>query len=336
MKANQAREALIQYEAGQDKVDMKEMSQVDRATFQVSDAPWSNAPGKEPNVKPDGLATGGNITPSDTTDSVDVEAATCYQEGVKVSVSSATLDLGRDGTGDDYQIQSVVIDDTGSYTLVAGSAGTAFTETRGDAGGPPLIPTGQIEVGQVRVDSASSADIVEDEIYQVVNIHQERYDFPLWTEYPAKVVDGSLVAQIEFISDLPQIHSADSNGFQTKNVWCQVYTPIFANLEPAAEYTPPETSHSQDSTEVYGGAIGSLSTSLNQGSFTVYMQDGVTDHILGVKDTEVWVKFYPHRKRAPYLLAQGALGMSRSFPAGDSIQAECTLSASEAAVEVAS
>ena len=38
--------------------------------------------------------------------------------------------------------------------------------------------------------------------------------------------------------------------------------------------------------------------------------------------------------RSPYILSQGKLGISRTFPAGDNIAAACTISATEAASEV--
>jgi len=48
----------------------------------------------------------------------------------------------------------------------------------------------------------------------------------------------------------------------------------------------------------------------------------------------LWFKFFPDRYASPYILCQGKLGISRTFPAGDSLQAACTISASEAASEV--
>jgi hypothetical protein len=49
----------------------------------------------------------------------------------------------------------------------------------------------------------------------------------------------------------------------------------------------------------------------------------------------LWFKFYPDRYKSSYLLTQGKLGISRTFPAGDNIQAACTISASAAGTEVA-
>ena len=45
-------------------------------------------------------------------------------------------------------------------------------------------------------------------------------------------------------------------------------------------------------------------------------------------------KFFQDRLRTPFILSQGKLGVSRSFPAGDQVTAACTVSAEEEAVEV--
>ena len=54
-----------------------------------------------------------------------------------------------------------------------------------------------------------------------------------------------------------------------------------------------------------------------------------------LKNETLWFKFFPDRYQSPYILSQGKLGISRTFPAGDSMQAACTISAASAAVEVA-
>ena len=42
--------------------------------------------------------------------------------------------------------------------VVAGTATTAFSDTRGASGGPPFIPVGSVEVAQVRLTSNVRAD----------------------------------------------------------------------------------------------------------------------------------------------------------------------------------
>ena len=335
LRSNQASEALVQYESGQELVAMQQMDQHDRKLFSIDDVPWSDAPGREPVIRPDGMLTGGVITPNTGTDEEDeiaVSAGTANQGGDEINVGAATLTIDRSGTGidmtdtNDHAIVSVVVDGDGNYALEYGAPSTAFSTTRGDPGGPPLIPQGQIENGQVRLTSEVSAFIAESEIYQVENAHKEMAMTPTWAENYA---DG----QVEFISELPEIHEEDGDGNQTKQVWAEVYTPMFANLEPASDFVPIETTHSVTSTEVYGGAIGASSSSLGQATFTVYLRDGVTDPLISLKNTRMWVKFLPHRLRAPYMLTLGTLGISRTFPAGDNMQAACTLTGNSPTVE---
>ena len=84
-----------------------------------------------------------------------------------------------------------------------------------------------------------------------------------------------------------------------------------------------------------GTTLGSTSSTLNQGTFTAFLEDGVTDPLVTLKGQTLWFRFYPDRFKSPYILTQGKLGISRTFPAGDNLQAACTVSASQAALEVA-
>jgi len=144
-------------------------------------------------------------------------------------------------------------------------------------------------------------------------------------------------AQVEFASALSEIHSDDEGSTtSTKEVYASYYEPTFTEQPYAHDFTPPENSHSVNSTQVYGGTVASTSSSLGQGSFTALCKDGVTDNIISLKDETLWFKFFPNKNKSPYMLAQGKLGISRSFPAGDNISVECTISASEAGHEVSS
>jgi hypothetical protein len=186
-----------------------------------------------------------------------------------------------------------------------------------------LIPVDSIEIGQVRVSSTSAAVVASSEIFQVVGLHQERADFPLWD-----VNYGS--GGVTFLAALPEIHT----GPTCKKVYASYASPIFADVALASDFVPPETSHSVSSTQVYGTTLGSSSSSLAQGTFTAYLNNGVSDALVLLKNATLWFKFFPDRYATPYILAQGKLGIARTFPAGDSIQAACTISAASASTEV--
>jgi hypothetical protein len=61
----------------------------------------------------------------------------------------------------------------------------------------------------------------------------------------------------------------------------------------------------------------------------------VTDTLLGLADETLVFKFFPDENKAPYIVCQGELGISGSFPAADNISCACTISAEVAAVRKA-
>ena len=321
-----AENAKLQYEAGQSSVAMSALTNSgDETTFTSAATLWSQRAGYAPVVMPNGVLTGLAVSVHASNDTVTVAAGTCNLNGVVTSVSAGTGVITRPATNV-AKVCSITINSSGSIAVVAGTDGgsTTFSETRAAAGGPPLIPTTSIEIAQVRVTSATAAVITAAQIFQVVGTHRERADYPL---YDINYDEGS----VTFLSALPEIHT----GTVPKGVYASYASPIFSDVALASDFVPPETSHSVSSTQVYGTTLGSTSSTLGQGSFTAYLQDGVSDGLVTLKNEILWFKFYPDRYKTPYLLTQGKLGISRTFPAGDTLQAACTISASSAAVEVA-
>ena len=144
-------------------------------------------------------------------------------------------------------------------------------------------------------------------------------------------LQAQLTGQVIFLAEVPQIHT----GSVAKKVYASYATPIFGEVTLASDFTPPETTNNVTSTQIYGTTLGSTSSTLGQGSFTAYLNDGVTDALVTLKNENLWFRFFPNKFASSNILAQGKLGISRTFPAGDNIQAACTISASEAAIEVA-
>lgn len=321
-----AENAKLQYEAGQNSVSQTALTDSgDATTFTSSASLWSGRGGFAPVVRPNGVLTGGAITTHATNNTVSIAALTLNLAGVVRSVSAGSLVATRPTTAVS-KVVSLTVDSTGALAAVAGTDGptTAFSETRAAAGGPPLIPVGSVEIGQVRYTSSIAAAVAAAEIYQVVGLHRERADFPLYD------IDYS-AGSVTFLDALPEIHT----GVLPKQVWASYASPIFADVALASDFVPPETSHSVASTQVYGTTLGSTSSTLGQGAFTAFLQDGVADALVTLKNEILWFKFFPDRYKTPYLLTQGKLGISRTFPAGDNIQAACTISASAVGIEVA-
>lgn len=315
---------IIRYEAGQTPYAFDAMTDSgDATTFESSFSPWSDVAGNEPTVAPYGLVTGGVITATATNDQVSVAALTACMAGVSgadtdgiISVNTGTLTASRGSGADTHRITSVTVDNSGALAAVAGVVSTAFSETRGAAGGPPYIPVGSIEIGQVRLTSISAATVDDDEIYQVIGQHVERSDYPV---YDIDYANG----EVTFVTSLPLIHTADV----AKKVYVKGSTPLFAPISQTSDWVPAESTYSINSTDTYDGPVGSASSSLGQASFTAVLKDGITDSFLAQRGENIWVEFRPDRdKTTPRQITQGILGVSRTFPAGGgNFSASCTI-----------
>jgi hypothetical protein len=323
-----AENAKLQYEAGQTATAMSELTNSgDAKKFTSTAALFSNKSGYAPDVRPNGLINGGAVTPavSLTNNAVDVAALTCYLAGVKTTVS-ASLDLACARASTNVsRIDSITVTSAGAIAVVAGTDGasSAFSETRAAAGGPPLIPVGSIEIAQVRYTGNVAAAVATTEIFQVVGLHQERYDYPL---FEIDYANGD----VNFSSALDKIHT----GTVPKKVYASYAEPIFADVQLASDFTPAETSNSVSSKQIYGTTIGSSSSSLSQASFTAFLNDGISDALVTLKDEILWFKFFPDKYKSSYLLTLGKLGIGRKFPAGDNITASCTISSQTPSIEV--
>jgi len=327
---------IIRYEAAQTPHVFEAMTDSgDQTTFSASFSPFSNAANYEPTVAPYGLLTGGAITPnSGTNDSVTVAALTAVMPAVSgadsdgvIAVSSGNVSITRGLTTDTHNITSITIDNTGALAAVSGTDGTAFSETRGAAGGPPLIPVDSIEIGQVRTTTVDAADVAAAEIYQVAGSHVERAD------YPGYAIDYGL-GRVNFYDALPAIHT----GGVPRLVYVKGYTPLFAPLPKTSDWAPSEATYSISSTDTYDGPIGSSSSSLGQASFSAILADGLSDPIVAKKGQVLWFEFRPDRdKLLPKQLTQGVFGITRSFPAGGgSFSANCSVTPSAESLDVLS
>jgi hypothetical protein len=321
-----AENAKLQYEAGQTSYAMAALTDSgDSTTFEGAAAPWSGRSGYDVVVRPDGLISGGTATPTPATNnSVTIAAGTAYVAGVLVSFDADDVVITRAADSDTHIINSIILDASGNLTAIQGTDGLSFVATRGDAGGPPLITADKIEICQVRTTSRTDGVLSASEITAVPGVSQERYDTPVITEI------DMYAGTVTFGAALPAIH-ADS---KPKKVWASFAVPSFADVPKVKDFVPPENTFSVSSEQIYGGTIGSTSQSLGQGSFVAFLDDGVNDALVRLKGENLWFRFYPDRAKSAHLVSQGYLGISRTFPAGGQIQANCTINAESAATEV--
>lgn len=326
LRSNSAENAKLQYESGQTLVAMVALTDSgNKTTFKSATSPWSRKAGFEAVVRPNGVVTGGAVTPGAASNNVDIAALTCYLAGILTSVGAAAATAVTRGTTNVSKVNSITVTSAGAIAVVAGTDGTtsAFSETRGAAGGPPFIPIGSVEVAQVRLTTSTAAVVTAAEIFAVAGQHQERYDYPVWDE---SNVEGSMT----FSAALPVIHT----GSLPKGVYAQYYTPIFADVSLSSDFAPPENSYSVSSTQIYGKMLTKKTSSFGQGKFTAFLSDGITDPLVGLEGAVLWFKFFPDKYKTPHILTQGTLGISRTFPAADNIKADCTISAEEVGKEV--
>jgi len=327
--------AKIMMESGQTLFDYTEATDSgDQTVFTVSGKTvFSDKSGYELSVRPDGVVTGRNMLSTHATnDTVTIAGFTCYLAGVLTTVTATTDTITRPDSAVS-KVNSITVNSSGGIAVLAGDNGstTAFSSTRGAAGGPPYIPVGSIEIGQIRVTSDTAAAITSDEIFQTVGTHVERFDYPTWTvnnigDGDAATVSSKKNAYIEFDAEIGDgIHTGD----EYKPVYVRGYTPIFSEISRSVDFVPAENTHSVSSTQVYNGTVGSSATSLGQASFTAMLDDGVTDALVANVDEILTFKFFPNRNKTPYMLTQGKLGIASTFPAADQIQASATISAEQ-------
>jgi len=304
---------------------------------------WSGKSGYDPDVRPNGIVTGQRVLSTHASDdTVTVAAFTAYSQGTLHSVSAGSQAVTRPST-DTHKVSSIIMDDTGALDEVEGTEGTSFSETRGAAGGPPLIPVDAVELGQVRMSAQASAAIAAAEIYQDIGDHAEYADIPGFEVFPiGKGSYASVAAEknahVKFNTALPQSHV----GPACKRVYLKYYTPSFTTLTNVNDFAAAEVGVTKNSEVVYegsgaSGAIGSMKAdSVGDCSFVVFANDGITDAIVREKNEIVTVKWFPDANKVPFLLTQGLLGFVRDFPAGQQNKINCTVYCEKASVEFTS
>ena len=318
-----AERAKLQYEAGQTVYAMGALTDSgDQTIFSAAASPMSRKGAFAPVVRVNGLLTGGVITPSAEVEKVNVSAGTAYINGALVTWTAGTCDISRGADANVCRTTSVIITAAGAIDDTAGTAHTA-AGVRNALGGPAYIATTAIEIGQVWTTAVASGVITAGEIRQVPGVSLERSDYPLWD---LDYYEG----EITFVSALPKIHT----GVVAKGVYASYATPVFADVPISSDFVPPENSYSVSSQQVYQRTLGSTSASLRAGSFTAYLNDGVSDPLLSLEGEMLWFRFYPNTYASPYVACQGTLGVQRTFPAGAQISASCSINAESAAINV--
>lgn len=321
-----ASEALLQIEFSESLTPMMELTDIgDQTTFASGIKYWSKVPLFEEVVLPNGIRSGGQVTPTAVNSQVSVAASEVNIGGVIHSQATGLLTVARPADVK-VKISSVTLTSALALAMVAGLDGDAYSEVRGAAGGPPYIPVGSIEYAQVRLDSETAQVIVASEIKSIPGTHTELAGFPTYD------LDAYL-GSITFTGDLPKIHTGDL----PKKTYAQFYTPEFVKIQDADAFTPPRTTYSLTSTTTYDGARGSTSSAINAGSFTALLQDGVSDPVMQIAQAggARWIKFWSKKTvTGRFLVCQGQIGAADNYPSGANMTATFSISAERAVVPV--
>ncbi len=338
-----ASNAKLQYESSQETVSYSAMTDSgDHLIFTATDPVWSKRSGFTPTVRPNGIVSGSNLVSATTTeDEVQCAAFTMYAAGTLVSVSAdSSIAFTRDASLD-YQKFSVVSDAAGSLTIIESTAhASAFSTTRGAAGGPPAIPLASIEIAQIWVTDKTSAVVVATEIKQSPEAQQqERYDFPVF-DYDSlgegnKATDSDKTnAFVEFASAIPMVHGATaaSAADNYKPVYIEYSTPVYVTIKAAVDFVPAETSTSSSSTQYYRKSYASSSDSLGSGSFTALVDDGISGTFEKLDGENIIFKFYPDENNAPYSLTQGIFRKTTTYAVDNNISISATIAAEQETV----
>jgi hypothetical protein len=328
----------VEYEAAANQQAFANLSDSgDHIKFTLANKPWSQATGFSIVAGGYGVLTGFAITPAAAAgnNNVDVAAGTLYAPGMtgastttgQISINAATNIACTRGTTNGYRITAITIDSSGAVTAVPGTESTAFTETRGSAGGPPLIPVGSVELGQVRFTSTTAAVVSASEIYQVVGTHQERSDYPVPTIDP-------IAGTITFSEALPLIHT----GTVAKRVSARIATPTFVPLAYARNFVPATNSASTNTETYYQRTRGTASLSLGSASFELSLEDGVTDDFVTkvAASPTMLFKYKPDKNRTAYSVTQGIPSLAITNAPNAHPTATVTIAASQATVNFSS
>lgn len=280
-----------------------------------------------PIVRPDGVRTGLKVKPavSLVNNDVDVEAGTAFVAGVDLIISAQTnIACTRTPAGGAFQITSIIVDSAGTVTALAGTEGSAFSTTRGAAGGPPYITVDKIELAQVKLTSNTDAVIAASEIDQNV---MERYDIPSYNIVPH---DTDLAQSIvKMLTALDLRHTANV----TKSIWVKHYEPVMNAIPGVSNWKPPEVTGKVQRNITYDGVTAVARSDIGDGSFEVELKGEAGEIMNQLIGGTRWLRFYPDKFKSDNHICCGFLHYDRDNPPDNMIKAKVSVLGIVAAVE---
>lgn len=292
---------------------------------------WSAANDLQEVVMPNGVLDGGIVTPGTANNTVNVTEITCWLNSAQVVVSASIETIIR-GTTNGFIVNAITIDNAGALAVVAGTEFTAFSSTRGAAGGPPYIPVDSVLVAMIYLTSITSSQVLTTEIKQNGQ-NKETAQLPTW-----EVIYSS--GTVQFSSALPLIHIGDV----PKNVYAS-----YANIEILSSFTKltytdnfkiPEEIFEKTETAFHDNKkLIDVSSALTGGTFDVtFKQDsGIGSLMSAAKGDKRWLLVYPNQYRSAYFLCPpSVVSFERDAITAESssLKASVTMLSEEPALEL--
>ena len=322
-----AKDAKVLVELGGVEFDYEALSDNgDHKTYKVATAGrlFSMVGDQKPLIRPGGVLTGLEVTPDDAevNNTVDINAGTAWINGALVTLAAATEGLAVRGTAPNiFKIDSITLTDAAAIAVVEGTGSTEFSEVRGAAGGPPLIPVTSIELAQVRMTTEAAAAIKASEIFKVPNQHRELASYPTYVVQPVGEAPYAGTARVVFSEALPLIHT----GPLTKTVYARYTNPNFVTLPECSEIKLPRDTFSQTEEKTYDGPRAAVSLGRGSGGFSCLHDGTGTALIMQVKGTQRFLKFFPDKYLTGYWICLATLAIADEYPAGGSMKAAVSL-----------
>ena len=105
-------------------------------------------------------------------------------------------------------------------------------------------------------------------------------------------------------------------------------------LAKTEAFVPPERTNPARSKQIHRGVLtGKGASTMGNGSFTCYLEDLVQDPVVVNKNQDLWFHYWNDQYATPYLAVLGTLGIARTAPVADEIQAACTITPIQDTVE---
>lgn len=284
-----------------------------RKNFLFGTAFVSGQENLEPDVRLDGVLSGGSMSPvTDRDDAVTVNAFDCYIKGVEISVAATEVrNIPRPTSAGNVLISAICCDENGAVSVTAGTEGSAGG-ARGAAGGLPYIPVDQICLGYITLSDVYASGSSTITAAEINTENKERSDIPAYTIDFYDSDEG--YGLVKFGTALETIHGA---GADYRNVYASWYSPTFEVFPETYDAELPEDM-SEITSRAYGDAYEQKATDIPSwnASWNFYWSK-VKDLIDVVKNSKRWIKIFPDKDDTQYWAGVAVIKATHSLPVSE-------------------